>query len=232
MNTADVNLSSPDSTGRNARKRRDTRARLLEAAHDVMGVVGVDDAKIKDITDVADVGFGTFYNYFENKDALASAVLDCMIRDVGVRNVDATRALAVSDPPAVMPTSVRLFIREAAQAPIWRWWALRPDLLVSRVRHGFIRFAKADMEQGVRLGLLRLTPEDLDSSWALTCWMMVAGIHDIVVSDRPLENEVFVAEAIARTWGYDFDIARRVAMLQLPSYGPAKIDWTFKLPPT
>ena len=43
------------------------RARLLEAPYDVMAEIGVDAAKIKDITDRADVGLGTFYNYFETK---------------------------------------------------------------------------------------------------------------------------------------------------------------------
>jgi len=228
MSAADANLSL---TGRNAKKKRNTRARLLESAHDVMAAVGVDDAKIKDITDAADVGFGTFYNYFETKDALASEVLDCMIHDVGVRNVEATRALAVSDPAAVMPTSVRLFIREAVEKPIWRWWALRPDLMTDRLRDGFAEFALNDLRQGVDLGLLRLSLKDLDQSWALTCWMMVGGIHDIVVGDRPLKSETFVAEAIARSWGYDFEVAHRVSAIPLPSYGPAKVDWTFKLNP-
>jgi AcrR family transcriptional regulator len=226
MSAADINLNLDS---RNAKKKRNTRARLLEAAHDVMASVGVDDAKIKDITDAADLGFGTFYNYFETKDALASEVLDCMIHDVGVRNVEATRALAVSDPAAVMPTSVRLFVREAAQTPIWRWWALRPDLLVDRLRSGFAEFAMKDLKEGLDLGLLRLSLQDLEQSWALTCWMMVGGIHDIVVGDRPLESEQFVAEAIARSWGYDFEVARRVCAIELPWSGPARTDWTFKV---
>jgi AcrR family transcriptional regulator len=229
MGAVDAKSPKANLIGRNAKKKQNTRARLLEAAHDIMSTVGVDDAKIKDITDAADVGFGTFYNYFESKDALAAEVLDCMIRDLGVRNTEATRSLVDTDPASVMPTSVRLFIREAAQTPIWRWWALRPDLLVDRVREGFAEFAKRDLRQGVELGLLRLSLQDLDQSWALTCWMMVGGVHDIVVGDRPFESETFVAEAIARAWGYDFDVARRVSKLQLPASGPAKIDWTYKL---
>ena len=212
---------------RKTRKKRSTRARLLKAAHRIMSTVGVDDAKIRDITDAADIGFGTFYNYFGSKDALAEAVLDCLIHDIGLRNAEATRGLAASDPASVMPTSIRLFVREAVQNSIWRWWALRHDLLLDRVRIGFEEFAKADLRQGVDQGFLRLSPPELDQAWDLACWVMVGCIHDIIVGDRPLGSEVWLSGAIARAWGYDLETARRVSNLPLPTYPPPMVDWTF-----
>ncbi|WP_375383452.1 TetR/AcrR family transcriptional regulator [uncultured Sphingomonas sp.] len=215
--------------GRVSRRRNATRARLLVAAHDILAEVGVDAAKIKDITDRADVGFGTFYNYFETKDQVAREVLDCIIHDCGIRNAVATAHLARSDPAAVMPTSIGLVIREAASTPIWSWWARRPDLLVDRIRDGFAGFAMEDMRQGIKAGFLDLSPEDVDQAWALACWMIAGGIHDIVVGDRPVESAGFVGEAIVRAWGYDRDTITRVAAVTPPPYGPANIDWSFVL---
>src|SRR5580698_5223868 len=131
------------------RRRRGTRARLIEAAYDVMAENGVDAAKIQDITERADVGFGTFYNYFETKDQIAAQVLDCVIDDLGRRNLAATRELRKKDPVVVICISIRLLMREAIRTPMWQWWALRPDLLVDRFREGFRPFALHDIGEAI-----------------------------------------------------------------------------------
>ena len=48
-----------------------------------MSTAGVDATTIQQITDAADIGFGTFYNYYDGKDDLAQDVLDCMIHNIG-----------------------------------------------------------------------------------------------------------------------------------------------------
>lgn len=210
-----------------ARKRAITRASLLAAAFEVMADCGVDGAKIKDITDRADVGFGTFYNYFESKDDLASAVLDCMIDDLGRRNAVATKELREESPAFVFAVSTRLVIREAAKEPIWQWWAMRPDLLVDRLRDGFGPFAKRDIRDGINSGIFHIDAGDIDQAWALACWVMVGGIHDIVVGARTANDDGFVAQATAALLGLDFASAQRVSTYPLPDYPPASIDWHF-----
>jgi AcrR family transcriptional regulator len=222
-------LDAPE--GRIEKKRRATRARLLEAAHEVMAKVGVDAAKIKDITDRADVGFGTFYNYFETKDEIAGQVLDCLINDIGRRNVAATQKLGRADPALVMPVSMRLFMREAARTPIWQWWALRPDLLVDRMRDGFEPFFRQVVPDVLERGIFHVAEEEVGSAWALANWMMAGGVHDIVVGQRPLESDMFVVNAIMRMMGMDLEEARRAASTPLPKYPAPDIDWTFQLVP-
>ncbi len=218
-------------TGRLAKKRRITRARLLEAAYHVMSDGGVDAAKIRDITDRADVGFGTFYNYFESKDQLASQVLDCLIYDFGQRNIAATRRLARQDPALVMPVSIRLVLRTVMASSLWQWWAMRPDLLVDRMREGFGPFAMRDMRDAVRQGIFQLEEENIPDAWALAVWMMVAGIHDVAIGDRPPEIETFVTESIMRLMGVAPADARRIANTRLPPYPDPSIDWSFSVAP-
>lgn len=222
-------LSAVSEEGRNAKRRRLTRSRLLGAAYEVMSEVGVDGAKLKDITDRADIGFGTIYNYFESRDELAAQVLDCVINDLGRRNIAATRSLRDEDFALVIPVSTRLMLREAMSAPMWQWWALRPDLLATRMDKGFAPFATADMREALARGILRLDDDKIESAWTLAVWMMVGGIHDVVVGDAPKESESFVTELIMRSWGISPDIAKLVSRTELPKFPSSKIDWTFEL---
>lgn len=224
-----VSSTNRSMSGRVAKKRMATRAQLLESAYLVMAKSGVDGAKIKDVTEHADVGFGTFYNYFETKDELAAQVLDCLINDYGRRNVIATRELQDSKPELVMPVSMRLVIREAMTVPMWQWWALRPDLLADRMRKGFATFAKRDMLRAMKLGIFNLDRDAIDSAWALAVWMMVAGIHDVVVGDSLPESETFVVESIARVMGVPIELAREISTTPLPKYPQRSIDWNFIL---
>ncbi len=225
--TADAAAEKP--TGRLEKRRLVTRARLLEAAYDVISLRGVDAAKIKDITDRADVGFGTFYNYFDSKDELAGQVLDCVINDLGRRNVIATDRAHREDPALVMPLSTRLVLNEAVRQPMWQWWALRPDLLVDRMREGFKPFATPYMREAVAEGIFHIGADEIDAIWALSVWMMVGGLHDIVVGDRPPQSEMLIVESIMRVMGVPLETARRISTSPLPQFPPADIDWSFRL---
>ena len=55
---------------RGARRKRETRARLLDAALRLMAQKGMEGVAINEITEAADVGFGSFYNHFESKEAI------------------------------------------------------------------------------------------------------------------------------------------------------------------
>lgn len=59
-----------------------TRARLLEAAEEVFGEVGFDQASVAEITRRAGVAQGTFYLYFNTKTAVFSELVRKISRDV------------------------------------------------------------------------------------------------------------------------------------------------------
>src|ERR1700742_4963105 len=66
---------------RGARRRRETRSRLLVAALKLMAEKGIEGAAINEITEAADVGFGSFYNHFESKEAIYAALLHWVFQD-------------------------------------------------------------------------------------------------------------------------------------------------------
>jgi AcrR family transcriptional regulator len=64
-----------NSTNRAERRRLHTRALLMAAAGELLVEVGYPKLTIKAITDRADVGYGTFYLHFTDKDDIVWAVM-------------------------------------------------------------------------------------------------------------------------------------------------------------
>lgn len=224
-----ANASTDKTEGRRAKKQRLTRGRLLRAAYEIMSDGGVDAARIKDITERADIGFGTFYNYFEDKDAIARGVLDCMIHDIGERIRTATAHLRDVDTALVMGVANRLALRAAMSDPIWQWWAHRPDLLFDRMSKGFGPYALQDLHEAIAAGTSQLSSERASHTWALAAWIMVGGIHDVVVGERTPDSEAFVAQSILRVLGTTHEAAERATSTDLPVCASPDIDWDFTL---
>lgn len=215
------------------RKKARTRQLLLAAAYGIMSRKGVDATSIAEVTEKADIGFGTFYNYFESKDSLAAQVLDCVIDDLGRRNDAATANLKGRDPAAVQATSIRLTLREMLANPIWKWWCKRPELLAERLGRGFYKFGTRDLRLGIDAGRYEILPSDVDAVWKLQMWLLVGGFVDILSGEVTGANETRLIEAIMRAMGLPADQARSVARIKLPKmpeYG-AESDIIFGVEP-
>lgn len=57
------------------RRRQETLGKLLHAAESVFVERGYDGATLNEITEAADLGIGTFYNYFPDKRAIYNALI-------------------------------------------------------------------------------------------------------------------------------------------------------------
>jgi len=210
-------------------RRLQTRSRLLQAAYEVMSTKGVDAATIQEITDCAQVGFGTFYNYFKSKDEVAACLLDCIIQDMARRNDLATASFKESDPGRVMPVSVRLTLRDAIKDPVWRWWVMRPDLLSDRMRRAFEPFGTRDLRLAIQAGRYSLLDSAVETTWGIMVWMMVGGLCDVIAGHYPAEHEQYVVEMITRVAGASSALARELSADPLPPYPPPSIDFSFDL---
>lgn len=76
---------------RMGRQRRKTHDRLINAALSVMARKGAEAATINDITETADVGFGSFYNHFSSKEEIFAAATAALFDRIGTQ-IDATTA--------------------------------------------------------------------------------------------------------------------------------------------
>lgn len=67
------------SADRRQRRGAETRERLFRAALDLFARRGLDNTTVKDITEAADVGKGTFFNYFPTKEHILLAFADMQV---------------------------------------------------------------------------------------------------------------------------------------------------------
>src|ERR1700677_3992595 len=70
---------------RNQRRRQRTREDLLAAADRVFRVKGVDGATVNEVTEEADVAYGSFYNHFQSMDEVVSALAEASLQRVADR---------------------------------------------------------------------------------------------------------------------------------------------------
>lgn len=132
------------------RKRMRARARILEAAEELMRAKGFDTVKIQDITDVADVGHGTFYTHFKTKMDVLVPIVRTKARQVTERLDDLT--LDMSDPAEVVSVSVRHMLTEISKDPLWTWFLFKSDLPMDQIREASGESAKRDIQNGIATG--------------------------------------------------------------------------------
>src|SRR4029453_9390396 len=65
------------------RRKARTRAALVAAARELLAPRDPAEVSIQEITDTADVGFGSFYNHFESKADLFDSALEDVLEEHG-----------------------------------------------------------------------------------------------------------------------------------------------------
>lgn len=182
---------------RSERRRAQTRASLLSAAADLFAEKGVGDTRISEITDRADVGAGSFYNHFEDKDAIVQALLADLAAAHG-EQVDVETA-QIEDPAEVVAHAHGHFIRVVLQDPTFGQLMLRLD-----ASHGLIweilgPRALRDIESGIAKG--RFDVEDaLSASFSTGGALMgtISGIADGVLDESATGRHI---QAVLRMLG-------------------------------
>lgn len=100
-----------ESQGRRERKRRETRERIFHAAMQLFAERGFFNTTVEDITEAADVGKGTFFNYFPSKEHVLG-----MLHDVQLAKVKAVRA-AAQEGKLPLRDLLRAFMQRIAEEP-------------------------------------------------------------------------------------------------------------------
>lgn len=94
-------LSAPE-PGRRERRRVETQQRILAAAMELISTRGYAEITVEDITEAADVGKGTFFNYFPAKEAVLLAIFDSVRQQFVELEAGAAKTTDI-------PSSVRAF---------------------------------------------------------------------------------------------------------------------------
>ena len=75
--------ASPSPTSRRERRSLELRERLFRSALDLFAQKGFAETTVEDITEAADVGKGTFFNYFPSKDHILLAFGEMQLAKLG-----------------------------------------------------------------------------------------------------------------------------------------------------
>ena len=196
------------------RRKAATRQKLVDAARVMLAAGTAADASIQEITNAADVGFGSFYNHFSSKTELFEAAVTGVLEELGA--VFDRLSVDVEDPALAYAQSTRLTLRVCRS---------RPQMCAVLVRHG-MHYMEAedgvaprllrDIKAGIAAGRFRdAEPRLLRAalSGAVLATLQMALTHPELVDDAACDQLV---EQLLRLLGVPFDEARRLAQAPLP----------------
>lgn len=197
---------------RGARRRERTREKLVAAAWRVMARKGVDATAIAEITEEADVAFGSFYNHFASKEAIVEAVAALVVERHGAALDRLTATL--EDPAEVLAVSVRRTVQMVESDPIWGWFVVRLGLAHATLRAGLGRRAARDLTLGIDAG--RFAVDDVPSALLAFGGAVIAMMHgrlDGLTGDGAAER---AAGYVLRMLGVPAAEADAIAQRPLP----------------
>jgi len=137
-----------------ARKRERTRQALIDAAGLLIHERGHERISIQDITDKADVGLGTFYNYFDNKQMVFEAILD-EIRQRFEKRLDTLRS-SLTDPASRIAATLQFCFMEALDNEEWKIFLAKSGLEGEHLLLQDPAQCLADIETGTKRGRFKI----------------------------------------------------------------------------
>lgn len=212
MSTQMDPASAPITPSRNDRRREQTRARLVDAATTLIARQGVERTRINEITELADVGFGSFYNYFESKDAIVNAVLS----ETAAAHAEAivTATSAVDDPAEVISVAHRHFVRLAVADPKLAAVAVELVFTNRAIADSLRPFAREDLKRAVKAG--RLDIPDIEVALHATGGALQGTIRGVLEGDLGADADVAHAALVLRMLGLDPSEADEIAGRDFP----------------
>jgi AcrR family transcriptional regulator len=109
---------------RRERRRQETRDRILRAALDLFSERGVMATTVEDITNAADVGKGTFFNYFPTKEDILAHL--CQLKMGKIREFVAQGVASSKSTDRLLYELALLLVEDFSQSP-----ALMQSILAS-----------------------------------------------------------------------------------------------------
>lgn len=190
----------------------------MAAARTVLATRGELDISIHRITELADVGFGSFYNHFTSKEELLQAAIADALDELG-RTLE-QRTAAITDPAEAFAAKVRLTARAIDTHPQIARIIVRTSPFHLNSGHGLAPHARADIHRAIAAGHFQTTDPELAVSsvaGALLGLLQLQLHSNSAPADGRPEK---LTEQLLRGFGMNQHTARTLAHRQLPSMPP------------
>jgi len=148
MNSSVHHLFREQTAGKKKRER--TRGALLDSAISVFASKGYAATKITDITNHAKLANGTFYNYYDDKDALLHDVAIGLAVEI-TSGIDAELQALIHAPTRVTLATARC-LQIARQKPEWLRVLLESLFVVPEMQSAAVKYLRQDLELGIEQG--------------------------------------------------------------------------------
>lgn len=209
-------MSETAAPSRLGRRKARTRAALVGAARDLLASREPAEVSIQEITDAADVGFGSFYNHFDSKADLFDAAIEEVVEEHGAL-FDVLTA-DMDDPAEAFASSVRMTVRMARTHPQIARIILRTGLRYLNSPNGLAPRALRDLRRAKESGRFAID----DPMVALACTGgAVLGVLALSAVDRDPTAIDAAADELAvnllRMFGLSHDEAGEIAGRPLPT---------------
>ena len=197
------------------RRKARTRRALIDAAVRLIGEGRGDRASIQEITEAADIGFGSFYNHFDSKEQLFQTASEEVLERWG-QMIDRAGA-GITDPAELFAVGLRITGRLGGTHPDIAGFLTGSGLDVLDVPTGLAPRALRDIQAGQYAG--RFTVPDAEIALTAVAGGML-GLLRVCQRQPGRVDETTVdqlAEAVLRMLGVPAPEAARLATLPLPS---------------
>jgi AcrR family transcriptional regulator len=209
-------VHAPTPTRLDRRKAR-TRQALIDAAVELIATGRGDRASIQEITDAADIGFGSFYNHFDSKDELFATASGEVLERWG-QMID--RACAgISDPAEIFAVSLRISGRLGWTHPGMARFITGSGLSLLSAHTGLAPRALRDVRAGQTAGSFATLDADVVLSavaGGLIGLLQLCQDHPERMNEQVVDQ---LAAAALRLLGVTPDDAARLVALPVPEQG-------------
>ena len=196
------------------RRKAQTRQKLIAAARAMLADDTAAQASIQEITDTADVGFGSFYNHFSSKAELFEAAVADVLDELGAL-LDQL-SVDVDDPALAFARSARLALRLCRDRPEMAAVLIRHGMHYMESPRGLAPRALRDIQAGIAAGRFQATEPRLARAavaGALLATLQLALTDPDLVDDAAIDH---LAEQVLRMLGTPDDEAHALAHVPLP----------------
>lgn len=190
-----------DRSSRASEQREKRRAHILAAAAKLFGQRGYHGTSVADVIEAAEISRGTFYLYFDSKDAVFLELMEQFIQRI-------MSVVEVVDPEGAAPTeriaeNVRRVVdvvfeqRDLTVMVLREGFGVRPEVDEKLGRfYGFVReMLEGALRNGARHGLTRAVDESLAAT-ALIGAIKEVFLHELVLGHSHEDGRKAISEAL------------------------------------
>jgi AcrR family transcriptional regulator len=206
-----ASASSQPDRSRVARRKEQARQRLVRAAAQIIVSKGTEGLWLREIADLADVGFGSFYTHFDSKEELIAAVVKDTVQSLSAPVV--AQSAQAADPAEAAAGAHRWFIRLAATDPRTAQLIVNLDRADVMLELVVDQNARELLARGMESGRFRAM--DVETTLAFVVGATIAVMRGVLEGRLDSTADIASAEAFLGVLGVDPSSAAEIARREL-----------------